>query len=66
MKKVGITGYMVGAMDEEILVALARRKIHTFSMASGAPRRLGLRTARRPCVVAALAIDCLLCLLSVR
>jgi hypothetical protein len=30
---------MVGAMDEQILTTLARRKIHTFSMASGA--RLG-------------------------
>lgn len=32
----GITGYMVGAMDEAILTALAKRKIHTFSMAAGA------------------------------
>jgi hypothetical protein len=35
----------VGAMDEQILTTLARRKIHTFSMASGegggTGRRLG-------------------------
>lgn len=34
--QVGIKGYMVGAMDDEILVKLAKRKIHTFSMKSGA------------------------------
>lgn len=34
--QVGIKGYMVGAMDEPILAALAKRKIHTFSMSSGA------------------------------
>ena len=32
-----ISGYMVGAMDDEILRELAKRKIHTFGMSSGLP-----------------------------
>lgn len=35
-QRAGITGYMVGAMDSETLAALARKKVHTFSMAAGA------------------------------
>jgi hypothetical protein len=38
VQQAGIKGYMVGAMDEEILLALAKRSIHTFSMSSGAGR----------------------------
>ena len=33
----GINNYLVGAMDEEMLVALHERGIHTFSMSSGTP-----------------------------
>lgn len=33
----GITNYLVGAMDEEMLVALHKRGIQTFSMSSGTP-----------------------------
>ena len=33
----GINNYLVGAMDEEMLVALHKRGIHTFSMSSGTP-----------------------------
>ncbi|KIZ02110.1 hypothetical protein MNEG_5845 [Monoraphidium neglectum] len=35
VQQVGIKGYMVGAMDEAILITLAKRKIPTFSMAAG-------------------------------
>ncbi len=35
VQQCGIKGYIVGAMDEAILVALAKKKIHTFSMSSG-------------------------------
>ena len=35
LKKLGLSNYMVGAMDEDILATLARRAIPTFSMQSG-------------------------------
>ena len=37
VKKCGITNYLVGAMDQEMLEALHARGIHTFSMSSGTP-----------------------------
>ncbi|GAX79191.1 hypothetical protein CEUSTIGMA_g6631.t1 [Chlamydomonas eustigma] len=35
VQKVGITGYIVGAMDDQLLEALVSRKMNTFSMKSG-------------------------------
>jgi hypothetical protein len=35
VQALNITGYMMGAMDDEILVTLAKRKINTFSMKAG-------------------------------
>lgn len=35
VKKVGITGYIVGAMDEHLLQVLADQKLNVFSMKSG-------------------------------
>ena len=35
VQALNITGYMMGAMDDEILAILAKRKINTFSMKAG-------------------------------
>jgi hypothetical protein len=34
-RRAGITNLLVGAADEALLVALARRRVHTFSMKAG-------------------------------
>lgn len=35
LRALGLTNYLVGAMDNDILSTLARRSVHTFSMQSG-------------------------------
>jgi hypothetical protein len=35
LKLLGLSNYLVGAMDDDILATLARRAIPTFSMQSG-------------------------------
>jgi hypothetical protein len=41
LRALGLTNYLVGAMDNDILSTLARRSVHTFSMQSGEARQQG-------------------------
>jgi arabinosyltransferase len=38
VRAAGVTAYVVGAMDNELLEQLARRELNTFSMDSGLSR----------------------------
>ena len=47
LKKLGLTNFLVGAMDDDVLSTLARRAIPTFSMQSGKSENERMRRGKR-------------------
>jgi hypothetical protein len=39
-KAANITGYLVAALDDQLLLSLARQKVNTFSLSTGEARSL--------------------------